>query len=114
LNDIEQLARSGGAALARLSDYISIALIPKQRIGSIFVERILTCEGDGTSKDRAIVFSKARTPLEAVSMIYRYLEAEGIQIIGPKSIGAIEGGFIFDVFPTARGPIWFKVPMSAT
>ena len=52
--------------------------------------------------------------LEAVSMIYRYLEAEGIQIIGPKSIGAIEGGFIFDVFPTARGPIWFKDPMSAT
>jgi hypothetical protein len=111
LMEVERLARSGGSALIRLSNYIEIAMAPHQRVSAIFVHRPLICEGDGKNKERAIMFTKARTPSEAVDMIYRYLETNNIQTTGPKSIGGIEGGFIFDIFPTTRGPIWFKTQM---
>ncbi len=43
-------------------------------------------------------------------MIYEYLELKGITV-SIQEIGAVEGGFIYDVFPTRAGRIWFKVPV---
>jgi hypothetical protein len=114
LTKVEDLARSGGAALIRLDNYVVIAMMPHQRVGAIFAQKPLTYQGDGKNKESAITFTKVRTSLEAVDMIYRYLETKGIEITGPQVIGAVEDGFIFDVFHTTQGTLWFRTPMQKT
>ena len=111
LIEVECLVSSGGAALLRLDNYITIAMRPNQAAGAIFSVQTLTHEGDGKTKASAIFFTKARTPQEAVEMIYRHLERHGIEITGPKMIGGIEAGFIFDIFQTTQGKVWFKTAM---
>jgi hypothetical protein len=112
LNEVGDVARTAGATLARVSDYITIATMPNQSAGSIFSRKALRFEGTGKSKQDAIFFRNARTSAEAVGMIYRYLEEQGLRVTGVKAHGGIEGGFIFDVFPTNRGSIWFKTKMT--
>jgi hypothetical protein len=111
LIEVECLVSSGGAALLRLDNYITIAMRPNQAAGAIFSVQTLTHEGDGKTKASAIFFTKARTPQEAVEMIYRHLEGHGIEITGPKMHGGIEAGFIFDIFQTTQGKVWFKTAM---
>jgi hypothetical protein len=108
---VEDLAATGTKFLMQLDDYLTIAMIPNQRIGSIFNLQPLSHRGDGESKETAIYFTKARTPFESVAMIYRYFEKMGIKSIGLQEIGAIEEDFVFDVIETSKGKLWFRTPM---
>lgn len=104
-------AREIAAELVKLQTFIEIASLPKQKPTGIFSTKGLSHEGDGNSKKTAIEFKNARTPAEAVGMIHRLLEERGLSLVGPKHIGGIEEGYIYDVFPTDKGKVWLKTKM---
>jgi len=47
--------------------------------------------------------------MEAMKLCYEVLKTGGFTVEG-KEIGGIEEGFIYDVYATNRGMVWFKVP----
>ena len=98
------------APLVRLKDLVDRCLAPGSKVANAFAERAAAPKGDGQSKETAFFFPKARTSNEAIDMSYKYLRSAGIEVSGEKEIGAVEGGFIYDVYPTSRGRLWFKIP----
>jgi hypothetical protein len=100
------------ALLAKLSNRVEIASLQGTRVTTIFSEKGLTHEGNGNSKHTAIYFSKPRTHLETVGMIYRFLEEAKVEVVGPKIVAAIEDGFIYEIIRTNTGDIWFKTKMN--
>ena len=88
------------------------ALAPGCRMENWLSRRPAKPDGDGKTKETAFFFPKARTNGEAVAMIYKFFEDSGIRTTGIKKIGAVENDFIFDVFPTEKGTIWFKIPIA--
>lgn len=106
---IELESRSALICL-KIKDLSERCLQPRSAIGNVFGKRPLKPAGDGMSQQTAYYFPKARTAMEAITMTYEFLQAEGIEINGAKELGGIEDGWIFDVFPTSRGNLWFKIP----
>jgi hypothetical protein len=80
-------------------------------LGNWLSHRSAKPRGDGKSKFTAYEFANARNAGEAITMIYDFLANNGIELVGPKQIGAIEQGYIYDVFPTNKGKLWFRTPM---
>lgn len=107
----DELDNSSRATMAKLADLASICGTKGVKIQNLFVKRSARPEGDGKSKETAYFFPKARSSIEAIALIYDFLAELGAEPSGPKSIGAMEGGMIFDVVPTTKGTFWFKVPM---
>jgi hypothetical protein len=108
----ERYLVEGAVLLAKLDARIEIASQQGTRVTTIFSEKGLAHEGDGSSKDTAIYFSKPRTQLEAVGMIYRFLQEANIEVVGIKVVAAIEDGFLYEIIPTNGGDIWFKTKMN--
>jgi hypothetical protein len=79
-------------------------------LGNWLSKRSARPRGDGKSKSTAYEFANARTAGEAIAMIYEFLDSNGIQLTGPKRIGAVEQGYIYDVFSTTKGELWFRTP----
>ena len=98
-------------ALIRLRNWIEIAGQPKTTLGNLFSERGPSHTGDGASKLTAFEFPKARTHLEAIGLIHRFLQDNGYQRTGLKEIGVVDDDYIYDNFNTNRGRIWFKVKL---
>lgn len=96
--------------IVQLKDLADRCLAPGVKITSVFAQRAAAPRGDGQSKETAFFFPKARTNIEAVEMSYRYLDEAGIKVLGNKEIGAVADGFIYDVYPTSGGRLWFKIP----
>ena len=111
MSELDKIVWDYAQIFARFSKLVEIALQPQTTLGSLFAERGLKTIGDGKSRETAIYFPRARNAMEAVEMIYRYLREQDMEMVGPKQIGAIEGGFIYDVFPTDKGQLWFKTTM---
>ena len=78
---------------------------------TIFSEKCLAHEGDGKSKETAICFSKARTHLEAVKIIHRFLKESRMDVVGRQQIAGMESGFLYEIIPTNLGDVWFKTKM---
>jgi hypothetical protein len=97
--------------LVHLKDLVDRCLSNKGgKISSVFTLKSAIPEGNGESKETAFFFPKARTPAEAIELTYRYLEESGIKLVGDRQNAGICEGFIYDVYPTSRGRIWFKIP----
>ncbi len=110
IKKMQELELEGASTCILVSDLSKRAVKRGATVSNVFANRAAKPQGDGKSKETAFHFPRARTPQEAIGMIYEYLESEGITV-SIKEIGAIEGGFIYDVFPTCAGRIWFKVPV---
>jgi len=93
-----------------IDGYIEKALHPHIKIENIFREQRGKFTGDGSSKENAIFFINAKTPMEHIEMQHRYIEENEIDVEPIKQIGAMEDGFIFDRYKTKEGELWFKVP----
>jgi len=48
--------------------------------------------------------------MEAIKLCYEFLEKEGNEV-RKRDIGGIVNGFIYDIYTTNKGTVWFKVPM---
>ena len=94
-----------------LDSRIEIASRDGERPGTVFSKKGLSHQGDGKSRETAMQFTKARSHGEAVEMIYRYIEQEKLQLTGPRQTMAVADGFLFEVFQTSKGPVWFKTKM---
>jgi hypothetical protein len=110
LKAARELGMELGRLLIRIQNWIEIAVQPGRKPLSVFIKKNLDYDGDGTSMVSAVYFRKARTKMESIEMIYRYLEETGAIITGVKE-SIIEAGFVYDMFPTRGGRIWFKTPL---
>jgi hypothetical protein len=98
----------GSAQLILLDGRIEIASRDGERPATVFSKKGLTHLGDGKGQQTAVEFTKARTHIEAVEMIYRYLEQEKLDLTGPRQTVELKDGFLFEVLHTNKGPVWFK------
>lgn len=81
------------------------------KIENIFSERPPIPLGDGKSRETAFYFKNARTSQEAIKLSYQYITNIGHDPYQTKrsSRGASEG-YVFDVWETAKGDVWFRIP----
>lgn len=93
----------------QFNGYLENALHRRAKIGNIFRERKGKLKADGSSKENAIFFINARTPMEHIEMQHRYIQENKIEVEPMKEIGASEGEFIYDKYKTKNGELWFKV-----
>lgn len=107
---LEQKTLDFARAGIQLDDWLHRALHPSTSLSTLLIDITPEFVGDGAAKQTAIFFTNARTHLEHTSMQERYIKQFGLQIVGQRYTAAIEDGFIYDVYPTRTGTLWFKVP----
>ncbi|WP_440465731.1 hypothetical protein ACKI1H_17250 [Pseudomonas sp. YH-1] len=95
--------------------YVEICLQKGAKITNVFSTKKPVPQGDGRSKETAFFFKNARTSQEAIALSYQYLTETGssIDIRRKTNGGAItENGivYIYDIWKTESGTIWFKIP----
>jgi hypothetical protein len=98
-----------GAAISLFQKYLELAQQPGIRFKTLFSVRSTVAQGDGRTKETAIFFPGARTHIEGLEMIYRYLEEKRLKV-GPQQLGGIDERFVYDIIETQAGPLWFKIP----
>ena len=81
---------------------------PGATVRNVFVSRKVVLEGDGLSRDSAIFFPNALSPFDDVQMTMKFLrelcpDENPIREYGP-SIGC----FIYVIYSTSKGKMWFK------
>lgn len=94
----------------RLQVLLDLCYVQGAKLNTVFAIKQANATGDGKSKETALYFKKARTATEAIEMTYTYFEDNGYKLKGSKSIGAMEGGYIYDVHSTNKGKVWVKIP----
>ncbi|HOD51981.1 MAG TPA: hypothetical protein PKJ78_18220 [Candidatus Hydrogenedentes bacterium] len=107
---LEELSKKFGVHLVYYAHFINLGLREETKLANWFQERGVKITGDGKSKDTAICFVRARNAFEAIQMQQRYMKMNGIVPLGNRFLGGVEGEHIYDVYPTAEGELWFKVP----
>jgi hypothetical protein len=93
----------------RLHDLLELCFIQGAKITNVFSVKASNPEGDGKSRETAFFFSKARTATEAINLSYRFLEKEGYEVQRRENRGVADG-FVYDVYSTDKGTVWFKIP----
>jgi hypothetical protein len=106
--DWEMVIRGSGHLL-KIDNWITIASTEGSLLSQLFSVRIAH-DGDGKSKDTAIVFKKARTHQEALRAFYKYLEQQGMVFNGSR-LADVEDGYLFEIVLTDKGPLWVKYRM---
>lgn len=101
-----ELVISGTRHLSTIDNWIFIASGEGAKLSQLFSLRV-GHSGDGKSKETALFFKKARTHSEAMQAFYLYLEQQGISL-HQRRVASVEGGFLFDIAVTDRGPLWVK------
>jgi hypothetical protein len=99
------------AQFHRLNELVDRCLIPGAKISNAFCRRSATPDGDGGSKDTAFFFPRARTPLEEREMCFIFLQESGLMLTANPEIGAFADDFIYEIYPTNKGKLWFKFKM---
>lgn len=94
----------------RLKDLSDRCLVSGAKITKVFSAKNPAVVGDGSSKETAIFFPKARTALEAIEFCHRFLQEKGYGG-ALREMGGAADGYIYDIYMTPEGPMWFKVPM---
>jgi len=99
-----------GSVFVRLQGLLELCFNQGAKVTSVFSFKTPKPEGDGKSRDTAFYFRNARTNMEAIKLCYEFLEKEGNEV-RKRDIGGIVNGFIYDIYTTNKGTVWFKVPM---
>lgn len=94
----------------RLQDLLERCFSKGAKITNVFSIKAPKPKGDGKSKETAFFFPQARTATEAIGLCYRFLEREGYHVQNRGNAGLADG-FIYDVYSTDKGTVWFKVPV---
>jgi hypothetical protein len=89
----------------------SVLVILPPLLSKVFSPKTATSARDVSSRETAISFPKARTALEAIEFSQLFIADRGYGPC-PRTTGGINGGFIYDVYSTQDGPLWFKVPIA--
>lgn len=91
---------------------VEICFQKGSEITNVFSEKKPVASGDGKTRETAFYFKKARTSQEAMKLQYQYLRDIGYSI-NPldRRNGGIENGYVFDLWSTNLGEIWFKTPV---
>jgi hypothetical protein len=105
-----ELVISGTRHLSKIENWIDTASAEGTKLSQLFSVRV-GHSGDGKTKETAIFFKKARTHNEAIQAFYLYLERQGISL-HQRRLAAVEGGFLFDIVLTDKGPLWIKYHIS--
>lgn len=96
--------------LLRVNQWVElVADTAPNSLAEVFTVRTATM-GDGSSKENAISFKKARNHMEAVEAFYAWAAKQKIEIYKRKLAG-VENGWLFDVAATSKGAIWVKYRM---
>lgn len=66
--------------------------------------------GNGNSKENAICFTNAMTFSDYIEMQKEYIKQNNLKINGVKSSGSINDEYIYDIYETEKGSVWFRVP----
>jgi len=91
---------------------VELCLQKGAKITNVFSAKSPTPIGDGKSKETAYHFKNARTSQEAMELSYEFLAKNGHSIDPTSRVnGGISDGYIYDVWETACGKIWFKIPI---
>lgn len=98
-----------GAIVIKLQNSFELCLARGAKVNNVFAIKAPKPDGDGKSKETAYFFRKARTAIEAIGLCYEFLEKEGYEIQSRQN-GGLGDGFVYDVYKTDKGTIWFKVP----
>lgn len=97
--------------LVYLKDLVDRCFSTRAKITNVFTMKAAFPEGDGLSKETAYFFPKARTSLEAMDLTNQFFKESGIEVIGARRVAAVGEGFVYDLYPTSLGLLWFKIPM---
>jgi len=109
---LEVLSPRYSIACIRLGDLVHRCVSPGARITNVFSVREPSTSSDGTTKETAIFFSKARTHFEAMEMTYKYMNSKGINTDGlMRHIDEFGERFFYEYWDTPEGKIWFKFDM---
>jgi len=66
--------------------------------------------GDGKTKESAIYFTNANTFVDHIEMQQLYLKQRNIETNTTRNIGEVNDKYMYDVYETKKGNLWFKVP----
>jgi hypothetical protein len=99
-----------GSVFIRLQGLLELCFDRGANVANVFIEKSVNHEGDGKSRDTAFFFPEARTATEALKLSYELLEKEGYSV-QKKDNGGFSGNFIYDIYVTDKGTVWFKIPM---
>jgi hypothetical protein len=108
---LREQAVSISANLINLKDLVDRCFSTGAKITSVFTMKAALPDGDGLSRETAYFFPKARTPLEAIELTNQFLQQSEIEVTGDRTVAGVSGGFVYDVYPTSCGHLWFKIPM---
>lgn len=70
----------------------------------------LEYNGNGKTKENAIHFTNALSFNDYIEMQKEYIKQNNLTINGIKSSGSVKDEYIFDVYVTEKGSVWFRVP----
>lgn len=70
----------------------------------------LKYDGNGNSKDNAIYFTNAMSFSDHIEMQKEYMKQNNFEVNGIKSSGSVRDQYMYDVYETKNGSVWFKVP----
>lgn len=70
----------------------------------------LKFDGNGNSKENAIYFTNAMTFSDYIEMQQEYMKQNNLKVNGVKSSGSVKDEYIYDIYETENGSVWFKVP----
>jgi hypothetical protein len=91
---------------AHLEQRLELCLVKGALIKNVFSKRSPKPIGDGKTKESAFHF-RSRTNYEATKLCYEYLEKEKY-IIENHEVTDWDEPFIFEVYKTNKGAVWFK------
>lgn len=105
-------AVSISANVIHLKDLVDRCFAKGAKISNVFSKKSAYPEGDGLAKETAYFFPKTRTPLEAIELTNQFLKESAIERTGERRVADLREGFVYEVYPTSRGDLWFKIPMT--
>jgi hypothetical protein len=109
-NYLEDIMMTSRSTIIWLDMSITNCLHESTKADAIFQKPPLKYVGDGHSRETAIYFTSARSKMEHLELHYSLLEKRGIDLKSRKNCGTGDG-YVFDMYQTSDGEIWFKSPL---
>lgn len=110
LSHIKESENTIGVLGVTIGQYIQLALDSTRNLAKVFSRPSDKHEGDGNSKANAILFRRARTRVEHISLQYEYMGKVGF-VPGLVSL-EFDDDFLYDHHKSNDGDLWFKIPKS--
>jgi hypothetical protein len=94
----------------KLQNLLELCFRQGVKVTNVFSRKLHEPQGDGKSRRTAFFFPKARTAIEAVNLSYEFLRNGGYSV-QKRENGGLTDRFVYDIYTTNKGMVWFKIPM---